>query len=390
VEIEKLKRELGKLKLENDKLKSTKEAKVTTLQKELDRLNRENDKLKDHKSLSETERRRLSRLEHQAEIDTQKRMKEIKKLVLKGQALDLAFLVDATGSMQSTINMVKEQIKEMAAGVKEAYPDVKLRVAFVAYRDYEDDLVTEKCEFTDQLSTFTQALSELYANGGGDQAEDVFSGLEGIASLNWTSQNRLLFHIADAPCHGLRFHNGVTDNFPAGDKFGRRIEDLLSSLRTNCKITKYFFCHLNTSTEKMVREFKNADDEIGDWIQQELFSNINKIPHVVVTMCRMTIQKTMSMVGVADITVKYVPEVVKNEQPNWESIATLQGQKTKHIRYSQVNEMLDKIRTKQSLELEEVKWCSVQIAQNPFSSEGSIRWPYYAQVATVPGPVSSR
>lgn len=52
--------------------------------------------------------------------------------------------------------------------------------------------------------------------------------------------------------------------------------------------------------------------------------------------------------------------------------------------------MLDKIRTKQSLELEEVKWCSVQIAQNPFSSEGSIRWPYYAQVATVPGPVSSR
>ncbi len=48
--------------------------------------------------------------------------------------------------------------------------------------------------------------------------------------------------------------------------------------------------------------------------------------------------------------------------------------------------MLDRIRTKQSLELEEVKWCSVQIAQNPFSSEGSIRWPYYAQVATVPGP----
>ncbi|CAM6068799.1 unnamed protein product [Sphagnum tenellum] len=74
VAIEKLKWDFEKLKLENDKLKSTKEAKVTTLQKELDRLNRENDKLKDHKSLSETERRRLSRLEHQAEIDTQKRM----------------------------------------------------------------------------------------------------------------------------------------------------------------------------------------------------------------------------------------------------------------------------------------------------------------------------
>lgn len=208
---------------------------------------------------------------------------------------------------------------------------MKLRVAFVAYRDYEDDLVTERCEFTDQFSTFIQALSKVDAIGGGDVAEDVFSGLQSIASLNWTSQNRLLFHIADAPCHGCRFHNGVHDEFPQGDKFGRRIEDLLSSLRMDCKITKYFFCHLNESTEKMVREFKNAGDEIGDWIQQELFSNINKIPHVVVTMCRMTIQKTMSMVGVADIAVKYVPAVVKNEQPNWESIATLQGQKTKHM-----------------------------------------------------------
>ncbi len=226
--------------------------------------------------------------------------------------------------------MVKEQIKEMAAGVEKAYPDVKLRVAFVAYRDYEDDFVTETCEFTYHLSTFIKALSELHAIGGGDDAEDVFSGLQGIASLNWTSQNRLLFHIADAPCHGRRFHNGVSDEFPRGDMHGRRIEDLLSSLRTDCKITKYFFCHLNKSTEKMVQEFKNADDEIGDWIQQELFSNINKIPRVVVTMCRMSIQKSMSMVGVAGNAVKYVPEVVKKRQPNWDFIATPQGQTTKH------------------------------------------------------------
>ncbi len=108
--IEKLKRELEKLKLENDKLKSTKEAKVTTLRKELDRLNRANDKLKDHKTLSETERRRLSRLEHQAKADTQKRIEEIKKMVLQGQTLDLAFLVDATGSMQVyTLTVLKEK-----------------------------------------------------------------------------------------------------------------------------------------------------------------------------------------------------------------------------------------------------------------------------------------
>lgn len=101
------------MKVENDKLKSTKEAKVTTLRKELDRLNRENDKLKEHKTLSETERRRLSRLEHQAEVNTQKRMEEIKKLVLKGQTLDLAFLVDATGSMQVySLTVLKEKCNQ--------------------------------------------------------------------------------------------------------------------------------------------------------------------------------------------------------------------------------------------------------------------------------------
>jgi len=36
------------------------------------------------------------------------------------------------------------------------------------------------------------------------------------------------------------------------------------------------------------------------------------------------------MMGVAGNAVKYVPEVVKKGQPNWEFIATLQRQKTKH------------------------------------------------------------
>ncbi len=102
--------ELEKLKREIDKLKSTREAK---LQNDLDRVKRENYRLKDHKTLSETERRRLSRLDHQAAVNTQKRTEEIKKLVREGQTVDLAFLVDATGSMQVySLTVLKEKFNQ--------------------------------------------------------------------------------------------------------------------------------------------------------------------------------------------------------------------------------------------------------------------------------------
>ena len=35
-----------------------------------------------------------------------------------------------------------------------------------------------------------------------DDAEDVLGALEETMNLNWTSGNRILFHLADSPHHG--------------------------------------------------------------------------------------------------------------------------------------------------------------------------------------------
>ncbi|GAX79242.1 hypothetical protein CEUSTIGMA_g6682.t1 [Chlamydomonas eustigma] len=43
-------------------------------------------------------------------------------------------------------------------------------------------------------------------------------------------------------------------------------------------------------------------------------------------------------------------------------------------------EMLDAIKSKKPLELEEFKSSEIKIAPNPFSSSGAERWPYYAQI----------
>jgi hypothetical protein len=71
--------------------------------------------------------------------------------------------------------------------------------------------------------------------GGTDECEDVFSGLEAAGKLSWRGEgSKVIFHIADAPCHGKLFHKlGETkDDYFGGDREGRRVEDLLQVLPT--------------------------------------------------------------------------------------------------------------------------------------------------------------
>jgi len=114
--------------------------------------------------------------------------------------------------------------------------------------------------------------------GGGDVCEDVFSGLQKVGQLSWNTQPgaaRALYHVADAPCHGARFHNlGPTDiqgnkcdEFLGGDKLRRSLGDLLSKLRVEIGIRPYTFAHITNFCRKMVEEFrKETSDPL--WIME--------------------------------------------------------------------------------------------------------------------------
>jgi hypothetical protein len=58
------------------------------------------------------------------------------------------------------------------------------------------------------------------AKGGSDDAADVFSGLQQAAVMDWGEKNdtaRIIIHIADRPCHGLKYSRGCGyDSFPNG------------------------------------------------------------------------------------------------------------------------------------------------------------------------------
>ena len=68
--------------------------------------------------------------------------------------------------------------------------------------------------------------------------------------------SRMLFHIADAPCHGREFNSGCNDDYQSGDPLNRSMYSLFNSV--NDKQIQYYFGKINESTTKMVERFASA------------------------------------------------------------------------------------------------------------------------------------
>jgi hypothetical protein len=118
-------------------------------------------------------------------------------------AVDVLFLLDATGSMGDEIDQLKTSIDSVAARLSslESAPDI--RFGMTLYRDVGDTFVTSTFDFTGDVETFRSALSNVVADGGGDYPEALDEALgEGLAAPAWrdpASTIQLIFLVADAP-----------------------------------------------------------------------------------------------------------------------------------------------------------------------------------------------
>jgi hypothetical protein len=116
--------------------------------------------------------------------------------------LDLAFLVDATGSMGDEIAKLKASVASVAAQIAALPGRPELCLALVAYRDRGDVFLHRTHDFTDRLSDFQSALNALHADAGGDYPEALDEALaETVHGLQWRDAGamRLVVLIADAP-----------------------------------------------------------------------------------------------------------------------------------------------------------------------------------------------
>lgn len=117
---------------------------------------------------------------------------------------DIAFIVDATGSMIDEIDFLKSDLVSILNVVSNDHDNVALRTGMVFYRDEGDDYVTKTFDFVGDFAKAVDYVRQQHANGGGDTPEAVDKALESaLSELSWSqsARARLAFMILDAPAH---------------------------------------------------------------------------------------------------------------------------------------------------------------------------------------------
>lgn len=116
---------------------------------------------------------------------------------------DVAFIVDATGSMGDEIRFLQSDLSYIIDHASSA-TNVALRTAVVFYRDEGDQYLTRGKDFSTDVANTQAFIAEQSANGGGDYPEAVHSALEAtLQNFSWneSARARIAFLILDAPAH---------------------------------------------------------------------------------------------------------------------------------------------------------------------------------------------
>lgn len=122
----------------------------------------------------------------------------------ESNVVDIAFIVDATGSMTDEIAFLKKDLQDILKQASEADTDKKIFTGTVFYRDVDDTYVTRTSPFTSDIPATINYIGEQTADGGGDLPEAVHTALEvSLTELQWHSSaySKMAFLILDAPAH---------------------------------------------------------------------------------------------------------------------------------------------------------------------------------------------
>lgn len=119
-------------------------------------------------------------------------------------SLDIAIVIDTTGSMGDEITWLQGEFAAITRAVEARFPGVPQRYALVDYRDTTDTFIVRGVDFGSSATWFASQLATLKADGGGDFPEAPDQALSRAAMLSWSTSPdtaKLVFWVADAPHH---------------------------------------------------------------------------------------------------------------------------------------------------------------------------------------------
>lgn len=131
---------------------------------------------------------------------------------LRKVGLDVAVVVDATGSMQNIVDQLKRTLDDMVENMQRLVPGA--RIGAVAFRDREDDkvataprqseaFVVKWSDLTFNAKKVQSFLNGIVAEGGGDWEEAVKEGVDAaIGNLKWREDaKKVIIIIGSSPPH---------------------------------------------------------------------------------------------------------------------------------------------------------------------------------------------
>jgi len=203
------------------------------------------------------------------------------------KSLKVCFVLDCTESMTPWINASKTKIHKLLEELCESHKDFTIYVSFIGYRDFGEAI--HKVDFTTNIEFIHDVISGIQAHGGNDQAEDVAGAYSWLNSLDWTANVRSVFHITDAPNHGLEYHDDyVEDDYPDGNPVIDLSEEVEILAYNGIDLTVF---RLNRSTDIMystmqiiysqirpvgfrIVNFKNSNSTPEDTLYYEVTSQL--------------------------------------------------------------------------------------------------------------------
>lgn len=119
--------------------------------------------------------------------------------------IEVAFVLDTTGSMSGLIEGAKRKIWSIANNIMDLKPKPEIRFALIGYRDRGDAYITKTFDLTEDVQAIYGELLAFRADGGGDSPESVNQALhEAVGKLGWSPDKavfRTVFLVGDAPPH---------------------------------------------------------------------------------------------------------------------------------------------------------------------------------------------
>ncbi len=118
------------------------------------------------------------------------------------QALDLALVIDTTGSMGDEMAYLRAELDAIVARLRRDAGNLDLRIGIVLYRDQGDDYVVRSVPLTGDIGSIRATLAAQDADGGGDMPEAMDAAVASAGRLQWRADAaKAVLLVTDAPPH---------------------------------------------------------------------------------------------------------------------------------------------------------------------------------------------